>query len=169
MEAKIQWECSVAHIADGLDSKTLKRFWDKVDVRSDNECWNWTAGRFKEGYGCFSINKKSFGAHRVSCIIHYGFRDAHLYAIHKCDNPLCVNPNHLRWGTPAENSLDMVVKKRSLRGASHPNASISKEMFDNISVMINEELSNMQISRITGISNQSISNIRTGKHFYCRS
>lgn len=100
-----------------LTEKELERFWCKVDKKSDDECWNWIAGKSAYGYGQFSIKNKIYGAHRISYIIHNGEIPEddpyHGYCIcHKCDNPSCVNPAHLFIGTTKENIQDMVNKGR---------------------------------------------------------
>lgn len=106
-----------------LNQKQLKLFWDKVDKKTKNKCWNWKASLQRGGYGSFHLRcLDTARAHRVSWMIHFG--KTKLHVLHKCDNPKCVNPNHLFLGDEKKNILDMVekgrhwnqIKKRCKRG-----------------------------------------------------
>lgn len=107
--------------AAAVNSKTVERFWSKVDKRPS--CWLWTASRRHKGYGAFVWALPSGEiiqgrAHRFSWIIHNGEIPDCLCVLHKCDNPLCVNPDHLFLGTKAENNADMLSKGRHVKGGS---------------------------------------------------
>ena len=98
-------------------SRAMERFWSKV-AKSDG-CWLWTAARNEQGYGEFSLDGKLQRAHRVSFYLAHG-RWPEPNALHKCDNPPCVRPDHLFEGTHKENMADMTSKGRSVRGRSRP-------------------------------------------------
>lgn len=76
-------------------------------------CWEWTAGRTGVGYGVLrsDVGRTMLGAHTVSYRLHVGPIPQGLVVRHKCDNRLCVNPDHLELGTHADN-----VRDRDLRG-----------------------------------------------------
>jgi hypothetical protein len=89
------------------------RFWEKVDVRGPNDCWNWTASKTIEGYGWIGDgNKHMTKAHRVSYAIHFGPIPAGMLVCHHCDNPSCVNPKHLFLGFDKDNNGDKSAKGR---------------------------------------------------------
>lgn len=90
-------------------------FWDKVDIRGPEECWLWMGNvRSKESpYGRFFISRQSVQAHRFSLLLSKGPPPRNSdQACHSCDNPRCVNPSHLWWGTALENVQDCVAKGR---------------------------------------------------------
>lgn len=94
--------------------KTLEeRFWEKVDRRSDGECWPWLGSVSFGGYGTIYLNGKNVRATRVSWSLRYNvaFPDE-LHACHSCDNPICVNPRHIWPGTAEQNAQDAALKGR---------------------------------------------------------
>lgn len=83
-----------------------ERFWPKVDIRGKDECWNWLAA-VKRKYGCIADGfNSSIFAHRASWEICNGPIPEGKFVLHKCDNKLCVNPNHLYIGTQRNNMED---------------------------------------------------------------
>lgn len=93
-----------------------KRFWEKVD--KSGACWIWTGCINTAGYGHVVINKKIRLAHRVAFEMCIG-PACNLCVRHKCDNPACVNPEHLLLGTHADNVADRVSRNRSAFGTKH--------------------------------------------------
>lgn len=98
------------------------RFWAKVNkagptqAHMESPCWLWTAGKIRDGYGRFKVKGKTMGSHRVAYILANGSIAEGLCILHICDLPACVRVSHLRSGTNAENSADMVAKKRQAKG-----------------------------------------------------
>jgi len=89
---------------------TNNRFNKFLDLNLKTGCINWTGSKDKDGYGYFK-DKKTIKAHRYAylhCIGEIG--DYHV--LHKCDNPSCVNPEHLFLGTNKDNMQDKVSKGR---------------------------------------------------------
>lgn len=88
-------------------------FWAKVAKAGPDDCWLWTASRQGQ-YGCIGYAGKRERAHRISWMLNNGPIPAGMDVMHKCDNPLCVNPNHLQLGTHAENMHDRDRKGRCI-------------------------------------------------------
>lgn len=102
----------------------MDRFWIKVDIRGPDECWEWKAGLFADGYGAFGVNGKVLRAHRFSYELTNGPIPNNLYVLHSCHNRKCVNPTHLRAGTAADNTADMVGSHRNKRGEETYNSKL---------------------------------------------
>ncbi len=98
--------------------KDENRFWSKILTGDINECWECVAMSLtKKNYGEFSINSKRIRAHRFSYqLFHNRLIKDNMVIMHICDNPLCVNPNHLSEGTQQENITDMCNKGRANGG-----------------------------------------------------
>lgn len=92
------------------------RFWPKVN-KVPNGCWLWTGAMTKKGYGWFTIEAGCTRlAHRIAWSLTNGEIPDGLCILHRCDIPLCVNPEHLFIGTMKDNSQDMESKRRG----NHP-------------------------------------------------
>ena len=101
-----------------MDSERLARFWNKVEVKSEEECWLWTASVNSKGYGSFLFApKKTALAHKISWALAHNngvLSGPKEHVMHSCDVRRCVNPNHLSLGTAADNNRDARQKGRSV-------------------------------------------------------
>lgn len=97
-------------------SGTLKsRFLKKCGSPDANGCINWTGWKTKGGYGVLQIagaGTVKTTAHRIAWLLAKGDLEPGALVLHKCDNPSCVNVDHLFLGSPKENTHDMMAKKR---------------------------------------------------------
>lgn len=113
-----------------LTDKDIERFWSKIDVKGDNECWPWVAkSKLSYGYGAINVwvspeKRQNVAASRLSCFLAYGPPPTNDHrALHSCDNPPCCNPGHLRWGTQKDNVADAIKRNRQVNPPdthSHP-------------------------------------------------
>lgn len=104
---------TVAKIGGHKCPKTIEgRFWRHVKRGDKDECWEWSGSRTPHGYGRLSVNGNLEYAHRLSWTFVNGSIPEETHILHKCDNPPCVNPNHLYAGTHQDNMKDRNVRGR---------------------------------------------------------
>lgn len=136
-----------------------ERFWSKVDIKGKDECWEWKASRIRDRYGKFDGGKL---AHRISYEMSFGKIAEGLYVCHKCDNPPCVNPNHLFLGTQQDNVDDMLKKDRLPTGIKHPKSKFTDEQILEIKKLRTEGIPISLISEQFNISKGYIYNLCNG-------
>lgn len=95
-----------------ITKKQIKLFTERFAIQP-NGCWDWTwnKDKDKDGYGLFHARPHQ-KAHRFSYEMFKGEFDKSLYVCHTCDNPSCVNPDHLWLGTVKDNNNDTLTKNR---------------------------------------------------------
>lgn len=142
----------------------IERFWSKVDIRGLDECWEWLGSLTDRGYGRFGWRKKTLRSHRVSFILKNEIINKPVIC-HKCDNPKCVNPNHLFEGTLSDNSIDRERKGRGFKnaGSLHPMAKLNEQKVIEIKQKLNNGIGVEQLAREIGVSGATISNIKNHK------
>ena len=87
------------------------RIFDSCE-RIPNGCWIWLKGKDKNGYGLMSVNNKSYRSSRITYETFIGYIPPGMLICHSCDNPSCINPEHLFLGSPKDNMTDMYQKNR---------------------------------------------------------
>jgi hypothetical protein len=126
-------------------------------VKKTDSCWLWSAGTV-QGYGAFWDGKMMARANRVSYSLFVGPVEGE-FALHKCNNRLCVNPAHLYLGDHAQNMKDMAssgVKK----GEKNQRAVLKENQ-----VRLIRESNEKQIAmaRAFGVSPQAVNSIKKGR------
>lgn len=152
--------CGCFRISQG---ETLKKFHERYEKNLDG-CWIWTGSKSVNGYGRFHVDNKEVKAHRYAYEYFKGSVGEN-YVCHTCDNPSCVNPDHLFLGEPKDNSADMVRKGRSLRNEKNPNSKLKESDVKKILQLYSEGMDIESIKIVFGISNVMVRNIIKGKNW----
>lgn len=139
-----------------------KRFWSKVlKTENENECWNWTGGCDKDGYGQFWSGNNT-RAHRFAYEISNNKKiEKEKCILHSCDNVKCCNPKHLRVGTQQQNIIDKVSKKRQARGETSGRSKLTELQV--LEIRERQCLSQRKLAMEFGISQTHIRDIRNRK------
>jgi hypothetical protein len=161
--------------ADTRIRTVAERFWAKVNKNTPSGCWEWTAYRNPAGYGVFGLSHDKYKgpsvlilAHRMSWTMANGPIPKGQYVLHRCDNPSCVNPEHLWLGSIADNQQDMSKKGRSRSGGpsgeENGNARLTREVVREIrSRKVSEGLSAEKLSAIYHVAASTIRQIVRGE------
>jgi len=155
--------------APSLSDSAIARFWSKVNKTEAQSCWLWQAGKFSDGYGAFGVRGKLLKAHRVAYILHYGDLPSGLGVLHTCDNPACVNPAHLRTGTPADNNRDCRDRGRFRFGKVSPDgwlaAKITRADAQAIRRRCQSGEAQKDVAVSFGLHPSTVSRILSGEHW----
>lgn len=142
---------------------TKERIEDCVQIVSESGCWVWTGSINNYGYGELTSHKKRYAAHRVSYSLYKGDIPDGLLVCHTCDNPCCVNPNHLFLGTPKQNQQDMKRKRRSTIGNTNPQAKLTEDDVATIRKLHRNGLMQKDIAEKFAVTRSCICVILKGK------
>lgn len=150
-----------------ITPEIVKRFWEKVDVRSPDECWPWLAYVGKRGYGMMRLldasrQQKVITAHRIAYTLVYGTipcGEGHFGTVirHSCDNRVCCNPFHLDPGSHLDNMRDAVARGRNVRGERQPQSKLTETQVLEIRSIYSEGgVTQQQLAQKYGVIQQAI-------------
>jgi hypothetical protein len=128
-------------------------------------CWEWTGGRSGLRYGGIRFNGPKVKTHRLAYELWVDEIPDGLYVLHHCDNPLCINPEHLYAGTQQKNMADMIARGRcpDRRGERCGLAAITKEQALLIKCLLAAGYGKTRIAHQFGITPTSVYHIRVGR------
>lgn len=147
-----------------------EQFSMKYEVEPKTSCWVWKGAKDSWGYGVGRGPGRAWmRAHRLSYERHRGTIPDGQMVCHHCDNPPCVNPDHLYLGDQATNMADMVARGRQARlhmeGSKNPNAKLDEEMVREIRLRHQNGETNVAIGKQFGVTHQMVSLIVRGKQW----
>ncbi len=160
------------------------KFWRKVKKgRSKDDCWEWAASKFRNGYGQLTHGEKLYEhknlkAHRVSYQLHFGEIPDGMLVCHNCDTPECTNPRHLFVGTQLDNVRDQIAKGRrhDTSGEKNGQAKLTRKIAEKIRKEYSKndpklgpyhrkKFSQAKLAEKYGISQTVVSAIVTGEYW----
>lgn len=124
-------------------------------------CWLWLLSRSSNGYGnaCDPHTGLICNAHRLSFMAHHHEDIAQKMVLHKCNERLCVNPDHIYLGTHEDNMNDLA------RGGYHPNRKLRDEHPEIIRRLLAEKVPQKKIATAFGVSQRVIQAIDRGDSY----
>jgi len=151
------------------DGNAVERFHQKYEI-DESGCWLWIGGTRLNSKGVpyprhWTDDKKSIGAHRFSFELVRGAIPNGMYVCHKCDTPLCVNPDHLFVGTHHDNMRDMVQKKRSFTGRGENKKGLAKLTNQQADQIRKMDISHQKLAVMFGVSATTIGRIKSRESY----
>lgn len=144
-----------------LDERLHHYGWTEVTRRPElGPCWEWNAGRHRNGYGKIFDGERTATTHRVAYRAWRGSIPEGLAVLHQCDNRPCINPDHLFLGTIADNHADMIAKGR----ANSPTKLTDEQVAEILAAYTGTRGQQTELARAYGVSGATISLIVRGKH-----
>jgi hypothetical protein len=134
-----------------VDDQAYDKLFSRVEVK-ENGCWEYTRFRNPLGYGMLRYKGLTTLAHRLSYMLCIDDLPDDMCVLHKCDNPPCVNPEHLRIGTIADNTYDMVAKNRHAK-------KLTEDNLREIKAMLKDGIYHRIIAAKFGVSREAITKI----------
>lgn len=140
--------------------RNIRSFWRRTE--KSEGCWTWVGCVDRDGYGQIGVNYRQLKAHRFSWELHYSVIPEGLCVCHRCDNPGCVNPEHLFLGTNQENTRDKLNKGRQQQG-QQAGGKLTTEEVAEVRRLLSEGRTTVALAKEYGVSQGNISHIKLGR------
>jgi len=163
----------ISEMTDEQKFERLKKSFEKHVIRQEG-CWSWKGPISKGGYPVMSCNPEigSDRGHRASWIIHKGKIPQYMHVCHRCDNPICTNPDHLWIGTFKENNDDKIAKGRGRYikpphkvGIENGASKLKENQVKEIKNLIKNGRSSYSIAKEYNVSKTTILRIKNNKNW----
>ena len=145
-----------------MTAQNRQRIKDRCCPEPNTGCWLWMGAVDRSGYGRFNLASGTRKAHRLSYESFVGPITGGLFVLHRCDTPLCVNPEHLFLGTTADNMKDMIAKGRSPAGERSGRAKLTAAQVAEIRA---STLRHSELALVYPVSAATICDIRRGQRW----
>ena len=147
-----------------------QRLLNNIYKNPKNGCWEWIGNKMKSGHGRIGYRDKVYLTHRLSYEIHIGYIPDNMNVCHRCDNPPCINPEHLFLGTQLDNIQDCVSKKRNyiippMGGEKNPLAKLTNNEADEIRKRLKNGEKGIDLAKEFKVSASIISKIRLNQSY----
>lgn len=149
----------------GRAGNQIHDFLERIQINPSTKCWEWQGARDRDGYGHMGYKNKIYLVHRLAYMYYHNISESNIknkVVMHACDNPSCVNPNHLNLGTPKDNVHDCIKKGRRVqsKGESNGNSKLTEYQVKKIKELYQLGISQEELARMFNVSRRSIYNIR---------
>jgi hypothetical protein len=155
-----------------LTEEEWERLWSKVDIRGPDECWEWKASKQYFGHGEITIKRIKQHPLKATRVVmadlgYIDIFDINSFVLHKCDNPLCVNPYHLYIGCHMDNMTD-VAKSGKRKGDKANSAKLSEEDVKFIKYQLKYNFRRGLVSKLArkfGVTHECIRGIKIERYW----
>lgn len=147
--------------SESYEKELKERILKKIKI-NDNGCWEWLSCS-RNGYGVIRAKRRTYLVHRLTYELWKNIDPQTYFVCHKCDNPICCNPDHMFLGSQVENIGDAKNKKRMKQGENHYNRKLNEKQVLEIKKLLKYGLSFRKIGKLYGVSYSCIGSISLGK------
>lgn len=149
----------------GRQGNELHSFLDNVILNPSTWCWDWQGCKDRDGYGSIGYKNKSRLVHRLAYMLYNQLSEEDIegkVVMHLCDNPSCVNPDHLQLGTQKDNVHDCIKKGRraNRKGEQNPNSKLTDYQAQKIRELYQLGISQEELAKMFNVARRTIYNIR---------